>query len=727
MIKADTTKAETAKADATKRETFIPVGSQYYRAPTPARGEWRRDLTDLRDRGFNTIKIWAVWRWNHVEPDRCDFSDIDELMHIAQDLGLRVVINTIFDAAPAWFFAAHPDARMVTRGGRAVGPQTTAARQTGGVPGPCFHSPEGRQAMAFFLHAIAERYANHPALYTWDLWNEPEINGGIRELRQAGQDPKYHNELVCYCHNSQAEFRQWLARKYGDIEALNRAWARRYRSWDEVETPTATDTFLDMLDWRMFFVDTMTEQMRFRKEIVRQHDQRTPIMCHVVTLPYWNLVGCAADEWQLAAECDVFGCTSGRNVFAHDFTRSAARGKEVWTAEIHAINGMTLRPATPASFAKMKAHMLAPFARGMKGLLFWQYRPELIGTESPAWGLTRSDGSPAPWLEHASRIARVIEREKAFLKVAHHRPADVAILYHPPMQVFSWCATGSIEAYASALRGMHGALFAANLSIDFLHSGDIDLLQQYKAIVIPFPYSLPQHLFAPLAEWVKAGGLLIAEGAFGTLEEETGLHRQTIPPGIMQEVFGSTEGIVAPPAFHGELCLEDLGSGASAGFGPIPAHYLAQELVPGSATAIGHFADGAVAATRHQYGAGQAIAIGAFLGLAYQKQPNPVIPAALLAMLAPALAADRLQVSGDANVRADLLTAEGFAEAWLILQNMDEKTQAEVTITVPGQWQPIAEDVVSGQPFGQLRVEPHAAVLQVKMEADGVEAIRLRH
>ncbi|HRD18947.1 MAG TPA: beta-galactosidase, partial [Candidatus Marinimicrobia bacterium] len=62
------------------KESYIPFGSQYYRAPSPSRNEWENDLKNMADNGFNTVKFWVQWRWNQPSEDRFCFDDIDELM-----------------------------------------------------------------------------------------------------------------------------------------------------------------------------------------------------------------------------------------------------------------------------------------------------------------------------------------------------------------------------------------------------------------------------------------------------------------------------------------------------------------------------------------------------------------------------------------------------------------------------------------------------------------------
>ena len=139
-------------------------GVQYYRAPTPVREEWAQDLENIKKHGFNTIKIWAVWRKNHPEKERYDFEDLDELMDLAIEQGLHVIINVIMDAAPAWLYEEYPDSIMEMENGRKLHPQAPLYRQTGGAPGPCYHHKEASEYKSRFIRKLVARYCHHEAL-----------------------------------------------------------------------------------------------------------------------------------------------------------------------------------------------------------------------------------------------------------------------------------------------------------------------------------------------------------------------------------------------------------------------------------------------------------------------------------------------------------------------------------------------------------------------------------
>jgi hypothetical protein len=70
---------------------------------TPAsREEWRRDLQQIRDLGFNTVRTWVEWASVEPRPGEYDFDNLRLLFELAQEVGLRVFIQMYIDSAPDW-------------------------------------------------------------------------------------------------------------------------------------------------------------------------------------------------------------------------------------------------------------------------------------------------------------------------------------------------------------------------------------------------------------------------------------------------------------------------------------------------------------------------------------------------------------------------------------------------------------------------------------------------
>ena len=42
---------------------MIYVGSQYFRAPTPAEVDWDRDMDQAKEYGLDYLRFWLMWNW----------------------------------------------------------------------------------------------------------------------------------------------------------------------------------------------------------------------------------------------------------------------------------------------------------------------------------------------------------------------------------------------------------------------------------------------------------------------------------------------------------------------------------------------------------------------------------------------------------------------------------------------------------------------------------------
>src|SRR5690606_2212371 len=153
--------------------------------------------------------------------------------------------NFLFDVSPHWLFDKHPDAKPVLNNGRVVEPYVVGHRAIGGHPGPCYNHEGARLERKKFLSEAIRVFKNHPAMDTWDVWNEPELCFPQRSPIQT-------DKLACYCVHCRDRFREYLKNKYGKLSVLNTKWGRNYLAWNQVEMPRSGDAFLDFIDWREF-------------------------------------------------------------------------------------------------------------------------------------------------------------------------------------------------------------------------------------------------------------------------------------------------------------------------------------------------------------------------------------------------------------------------------------------------------------------------------------------
>lgn len=666
------------------KETYIPFGSQYYRAPSPYEEDWERDLKNMADLGFNMIKFWVQWRWNNPAEDTFYFDDIDRLMDLAHHRKLKVMLNTIFDVAPAWIYRKYPDASMVTLSGQKIGPQTQPHRQIGGL-GYCLNHDSVMEHFYEFLREAIARYKDHPALAIWNVGSEPELTSSMAELRLYADNADKIGDMLCYCAHCERKFKAWLAKKYNSIERLNRSWNRNYYDFDEIELPRTRNTFNDMIDWRMFFVYTLGENVRRRFELAIEIDRgRHPLMCHHVFVQGFPITSTANDPWNIGQYGDLHGFTQMDDAMMIDVLRSCAKDKPVISAEMLMLPGYTLDLPRTIRTNDVKRFIFSGVAGNLKGFIFWQYRPEILGRETPTWGLSSLDGANTPWLNDYAEAGRIIQSNASFLLNAKPAPAEVAILYHPENQIFGWIATGNEKNVTDSLLGTHRALYEHNFIIDFIHPKEFEpeTLKKYKVIYIPFPYVLGETICRQLESWVKGGGVLIGESYFAGWNLENGHHEMIIPGYGLHEVFQVCQSVVDPADADNTIEISIEKDLPYIGKGEIVRGALVKErLIPQGAEIIARFLTGEPAITSAEYGRGKAILVGSYLGLPFHRQkygPNGELIASLVEM---ACHIERPVISGNMKVRADALTDEQ-GRIMVIVQNLESQT-GDVSITLP--------------------------------------------
>ncbi|MCU7496643.1 MAG: hypothetical protein HF314_18090 [Ignavibacteria bacterium] len=708
------------------KDTYFPFGSQYYRAPSPMEEDWEDDLKNMASLGFNMVKFWIQWRWNNPAEGEYYFDDIDRLMELASKHNLKVMLNTIFDVAPAWIYTKYPDASMVTLDGRKIGPQTQPHRQIGGL-GYCFNHDAVLGHLIAFLKEAVKRYKDHSALEIWNVASEPELTSSMAEMRLYADNAEKMGDMLCYCDNCSVKFRLWLKQKYGDIKKLNTAWNRNYRAFDEVELPRTRNTFNDVIDWRMFFVNTIGENVRKRFDAAREIDEgRHPLMCHHVFIQGFPVTSTASDPWNVGRYGDLHGFTQMDDAMMIDVLRSCSKGKPVISAEMLMLPGYTLDTPRFIDNNDVKRLIFRGVAGNLKGFIFWQYRPEILGREAPAWGLTTLDGKPTLWLDAFSETGRVLQKNAGFLLDAKPLKAEVAILYNPENQVFAWASTGNEKTATNSLLGVHRALYEHNFVVDFIHpmEFDADILKDYKALYIPFPYYLGEKVCRALEQWVNEGGVLIGEAYFAGWNVEKGHHERIVPGYGLDKVFMAHQGVVEPAAKtsvseidiikdlsfirKGEKIKENVSKEVlrfQAGLlDPLSGSnsvemevvrdlpYLDQgdklrgaivkeTLITEGAEVIARFASGEPAITQASYGKGKAVLIGSYLGLPFLRNENLLNGEAIASLVEMNVKIKKPYVYGGARLRVDVLKG-GDEKIMVIVQNLKHQS-VEAMIRIP--------------------------------------------
>jgi beta-galactosidase GanA len=553
-----------AAAQSKARETtFFPVAVWYSggqaRAPmletiTPDSPRlWKQDLAKIRQLGFNTVRTWVEWNVAEPQEGQYHLENLDLLLRLAHEVGLKVIVQVYVDSAPEWVGKKFPDGRYAAQDEQPIPSQA--------APGYCFDHRGVRQAILDFFQEVARHAAASPAFYGWDLWSEPAALNWAR----IG----YKSEpMFCYCPSSQERFRQWLKRKYQTLDRLNEAWHRTFTDWSQVEPPRYGTilTYTDFMDWRIYYGYKLAEDLALRNEAVKAVDPD-----HVTTSHAPNpspLVRTLADPYDptddflMKDSVDFFGTsfypkllapehnwTLERRVLAMDLTSNMTGGRGFYVGELQAgygVHGTVV--GSPVTSSDLEMWTWGMVSRGARAINYYAFYPMNAGYESGGYGMITLDGTLTDRSRHAGEIARHIQENSDLLLQSHPERAQAAIVFSPlaPL-VGGYDEEGIRTAMHESVAGYHRMFFERNLPVDVLSSRELakDNLRQYKLVIVPYPLMMTEEEAHALKNYVAAGGHLFVEARAGWVDERG--HAELKVPGFgWDEMLGVREKQLIP-------------------------------------------------------------------------------------------------------------------------------------------------------------------------------------
>ena len=601
---------------------------------------WRRDLRQIKALGFNAIRCWIDWASGEPAPGQYRLDTLEVLLSLAEEEGLKVIVQVYMDSAPEWVGRQYPDSLFVSSNGQAIRPESS--------PGYCTDHPGVRKADLAFYEAVARRAVASPAFLGFDLWSEPHV------INWA--NPTYiQNPEFCFCRNTVARFREWLKRRYGTLDALNAAWYRRYASWDEVE-PNRLSTILsytDYVDWKRFIADKLGEDLRARHDAAKRGAPDRVATSHAAGVGlfssphYWEG---QSDDWTMAAQVDYYGTSfyPKHSAFVDrdvewraallDFARSfgfAGGGHGFWIGELQGGFGtIALNVSPTVTPSDLRIWTWSALARGAKAICTYAYYPMSTGYESGGFGLIQLDGTVTERARVAGGIARLVGERSALFLGARPPRSEVAVVYNPLAHFVGGrqraAAYGGPQGEVAgierdSLLGIHRALFPTNVLLDFVHADRLQAsdLATYKLVVLPYPLMMPAAAAAELREYVRAGGALVVEARAGW-NDEKGRAADTIPGLGLAEVVGAREtDVQAVEKGKAALTAEEGLPGLRPGE-VLPGRWYEESLEPTAPATrvVARFASGAPAAVVSTFGRGKVLMLGSYVSAGYISQPE---------------------------------------------------------------------------------------------------------
>jgi hypothetical protein len=503
---------------------LLPHGCVYLILPEHDAGVRRRDLEGIASLGFNTVVFWPpASRWDAREPGGLAFHSIDDALDLCPKLGLMAIIelqgqDDNHGPIPEYLPFAHE--------------------------WPNINHPEIRAATCEFLRATARHFRGHPALMGYCTFNE---------VHYTEADPW-----------SLGEFVRFLERQYGDITALNAAWCTYHRAFDEI--PRHGKNFrrrvwssgLMQRDWFRFQQHNYQERLAEWYRVVREEDPHAVIFA--------DILGCdsmhdrtqfGANDWRTAAEGDVHGLSCYANMLGRDWQRldafswsqfwrqqlSAARGKQTIISELMTHN-RSMFPSEGSSMTdELGLWSHQALFNGVRGVIYWKYRPFIRGVQVGGRGLTTASGAPTSLADQARSAAAFSARHSARLLASTPDHAGAALVFdHDAQDLLAAIQAHDPTFYVEAQRGIYRGFWEHGIGPRYVTPAEMarGVPGDIRVLAFPCDVCVSAELAAALLDFVRAGGVLFTEGRFGLLDPNGYLH--THAPGAgLHEALGVRE------------------------------------------------------------------------------------------------------------------------------------------------------------------------------------------
>lgn len=505
------------------------------------------DIRLMKEAGVNCVTL-GVFSWAVLEPEegKYEFGWLEDIVDRLGKEGVQVILATPSGAMPHWLTQKYPEVMQVQADGKR------------NLPGKrhnfCYTSPVMRQKIYALDRELSRVFGRKENVILWHISNEFGGNFG---------------DSTCHCEQCQEAFRQWLKKRYGTLEALNRAywgrfWSHVYSDWSQIHSPAPNGEYTVTalkLDWQRFSTEQISD---FCAEEIRAVREFSDLPATTNFMDFFK----GLDYHRLGKELDIISWDSYpywhekkdevpaavRAAACHNMMRSMKKQPFLLMESVP--SSVNWRPFNPVKRPGM--HMLSSMqaiAHGSDSVQYFQWRKGR-GSYEKFHGavLDHKNGSNTRTFRQVAEVGERLAGLTEKLNGTVNQPKSAII--------FDWENWWAVEDttgprldldYVSCVLSHYQAFWEAGIEADLVGM-DADL-DGYRIVAAPLNYMYKNGYAEKVRKFVENGGIYVTTYFSGMVDETDlcfiGHHPLEDVLGIVQEEIDAPS-----PEFTNSFCYD---------------------------------------------------------------------------------------------------------------------------------------------------------------------------
>ncbi len=486
---------------------------------------WQSDAELMAETGVNIVRL-AEFAWSRLEPQEgyFDFAWLDEAIDMLSRQGMKIVLCTPTSCPPLWLYEKHPEIIQTAPDGRKI--------QTGIRGHRCINSPVFMKYAERITEEMLRRYAENPAVIAWQIDNELEA-------------------YPCCCETCVKSFREWLLRRHGTVEGINKAygnsvWSGEYSSSDQIKPPTAYPKAWQnpslCLDYWRFTSDCTVAYVRRLTSLIKRCCPELP-----VTTNTWFCEN-MPDFYKLFSELDFVSYDNYPPVripedpeefYSHGFHLDFMRGiksENFWVMEqLSGLTGSWAPMAPTPRPGMLRGYALQAFAHGADTVVHFRWRTACKGAEMHWHGILDHSNIPG---RRYNEFRQLCADAAKLSEIAGSRiVSKAAIMYSPETeQAFKIQPQTDGFYYFEQMKFFHAALTSLGVNADVISCGAN--LSGYNLVIVPSLYLADKTAEDNIRRFVNNGGTLIMTCRSAVKDENNNCIMDSLPASF-KDIIGA--------------------------------------------------------------------------------------------------------------------------------------------------------------------------------------------